>query len=52
MTDTLDNNAPASRPEPLAPIATARNFSRAMLGAARELYRDEPLRREVAKRIS
>lgn len=52
MTDIPDDNAPARQPEPAASIATAKDFSLAMLNAGRELNQNEALRREVAKRIS
>ncbi len=52
MKNTLDDEASARRPEPAQPVTTAGDFTFVMLDAARELNRNEDLRREVARRIS
>lgn len=50
LSDLLD--PPLAPTPPAREIATARDFTSAMLDAVRELNQNEDLRREVAKRIS
>lgn len=45
-------SAPHADQDARQPIRTAQDFTAAMLAGARELYRDDALRRKIAERIS